>query len=81
MMAINLYESLSFFPQQPNAPLHLPPTLARLLPKTRVQAASERAHTRAEGGQVEAVVGWLYACNDFCLHQLHKYFRLLLYYP
>jgi len=39
-----------------NARLHLPPTLARQLPNTRATAASKRPHTRAEGGQVEAVV-------------------------
>jgi hypothetical protein len=44
-------------PIVPNVALHLPPTLARLTPKTRAYAFSERAHTRAEGGQVEAVVG------------------------
>ena len=42
--------------EKSNAPLHLPPTLASLLPKTKTLAASERAHTRAEGGQVQAVV-------------------------
>ncbi len=50
---------------QPNAPLHLPPTLARLPPKTRARAALGRARTRAEGGQVQAVVRWQFRYK-FC---------------
>jgi hypothetical protein len=63
-----------------NGSLHLPPTLARLLPKTRTTAASERAHTRAEGGQVQAVVRlplWFCMSSTSQLHQ-HKSYRYRL---
>ena len=68
-----IFELFSFawcspWAKPPNVPLHLPPTLARVPPKTRARAALERARTRAdreaspkrsggEGGQVQAAVG------------------------
>ena len=39
-----------------NVPIYMQPTLAKQLTKTRTYVASRRAHTRAEGGQVQAVV-------------------------
>jgi len=42
----------------------LPPILAQQLLKTREQAASKRALTRAEGGQVQADVGRPFTYHD-----------------